>query len=125
MKTHKDLDAWKFSVDLVTLIYELTADFPKDEIFGLTNQIRRASISIPSNIAEGAARNSTKEFIHFLYISLSSQQEIDTQLLIAKNLQYISEEKYTEIVLKIETVGKLLNGLIKYLKSQWQIVHNQ
>ncbi|MBW3523414.1 four helix bundle protein [Chryseobacterium sp. NKUCC03_KSP] len=118
MKTHKDLDAWKFSVDLVTLIYELTRDFPKDEIFGLTNQIRRASISIPSNIAEGAARNSTKEFIHFLYISLDSQQEIDTQLLIAKNLKYISEEKYAEIVLKIETVGKLLNGLIKYLKSK-------
>ncbi len=118
MKTHKDLDAWKFSVDLVTLIYELTRDFPKDEIFGLTNQIRRASISIPSNIAEGAARNSTKEFIHFLYISLGSQQEIDTQLLIAKNLEYISKEKYAEIVLKIETVGKLLNGLIKYLKSK-------
>lgn len=117
MRTHKDLDVWKFSVDLVTLIYELTSRFPKEEIFGLTNQIRRAAVSIPSNIAEGAARNSTKEFIHFLYISLGSQQEIDTQLLIARNLQYISEEQYNTITIKIETVGKLLNGLIKYLKT--------
>lgn len=117
MRTHKDLDVWKFSVDLVTLIYELTSHFPKEEIFGLTNQIRRASVSIPSNIAEGAARNSSKEFIHFLYISLGSQQEIDTQLLIARNLQYISEEQYNTITIKIETVGKLLNGLIKYLKT--------
>lgn len=117
MRTHKDLDVWKFSVDLVTLIYELTSRFPKEEIFGLTNQIRRAAVSIPSNIAEGAARNSTKEFIHFLYISLGSQQEIDTQLLIARNLQYISEEQYNTINIKIETVGKLLNGLIKYLKT--------
>ncbi|MBO6185075.1 MAG: four helix bundle protein [Chryseobacterium sp.] len=118
MKTHKDLDVWKLSVDLVTLVYKLTANFPKDEIFGLTNQIRRASVSIPSNIAAGAARNSTKEFIHFLHISLGSQQEIDTQFLIAKNLKYITEEQYIEINLKMETVGKLLNGLIKYLKSK-------
>ncbi len=115
--THKDLDAWKISVELVTEIYQLTGNYPKDEIFGLTNQMRRASISIPSNIAEGAARNSKKEFIQFLYIALGSQQELDTQLLISRNLNFITEDSYNQITDKVQTVGKLLNGLIKYLKS--------
>ena len=118
MRTHKDLDAWKLSVELVVLIYQLTNTFPKEEVFGLTNQIRRAAVSIPSNIAEGAARNSNKEFIQFLYISLGSQQELDTQFLIAKKLEYLTEDQYNEINIKIETVGKLLNGLIKYLKTK-------
>lgn len=117
MKTHKDLDVWKLSVDLVTEIYKLSSSFPREEMFGLTNQIRRASVSIPSNIAEGAARKSTKEFIHFLYISLGSQQELDTQILIAKNLSFIKDEDYESIIIQIQTIGKLLNGLIKYLKS--------
>lgn len=117
MKTHKDLDVWIISVELVTEIYQLTSDFPKEEIFGLTNQIRRASISIPSNIAEGAARNYNKEFIQFLYIALGSQQELDTQLIIAKNLRFISENQYNDTIIKIQSVGKLLNGLIRYLKT--------
>lgn len=117
IKTHKDLDAWKISVELVTEIYQLTGNYPKDEIFELTNQMRRASISIPSNIAEGAARNSQKEFIQFLYIALGSQQELDTQLLISRNLNFITEDSYNQITDKVQTVGKLLNGLIKYLKS--------
>ena len=117
MRTHKDLDLWKISVDLVTIIYQLTSSFPKEEIFGLTNQMRRASVSIPSNIAEGAARNYNKEFLQFLYIALGSQQELDTQLLIAKNLKFISEEQYNNTLIEIQSVGKLLNGLIKYLKS--------
>jgi S23 ribosomal protein. len=120
MKTHKDLDAWKISLELVTETYQLTNTYPKEEIFGLTNQSRRASVSIPSNIAEGAARNSKKEFIQFLYIALGSLQELDTQILVAKNLNYIQEDSYNEIVVKIQTVGKLLNGLIKYLKTNDQ-----
>ena len=122
MRTHKDLDAWKLSVEWVVLIYQLTSTFPKEEVFGLTNQIRRAAVSIPSNIAEGAARNSNKELIQFLHISLGSQQELDTQFLIAKKLEYLTEDQYNEINIKIETVGKLLNGLIKYLKTKWQII---
>ena len=117
MRTHKDLDAWKLSVELVVLIYQLTSTFPKEEVFGLTNQIRRAAVSIPSNIAEGAARNSNKELIQFLHLSLGSQQELDTQFLIAKKLEYLTDDQYNEINIKIETVGKLLNGLIKYLKT--------
>ncbi|MBL1410333.1 four helix bundle protein [Sphingobacterium faecale] len=117
MKTHKNLDSWKFSVDLVTIIYQLTSAFPKEEVFGLTNQMRRASVSIPSNIAEGAARHSKKEFIQFLYIALGSQQELDTQLLIAKNLKFILDEDFDRLENEIQTIGKLLNGLIKYLKG--------
>lgn len=72
MKTHKDLEVWKKSIELVTNLYKLTSIFPKEEQFGLTNQIRRASVSVPSNIAEGAARNSDKEFLRFPYISMGS-----------------------------------------------------
>ncbi len=91
MATHKNLDVWKKSFQLVTDVYHLTSGFPKEEIFGLTNQIRRASVSIPSNIAEGAARNSDKELIHFLYIALGSHQELDTQLLYRKKLRISSK----------------------------------
>ena len=118
MGTHKDLDVWKRSVELVTTVYQVTSEFPKEEIFGLTNQIRRASVSIPSNIAEGAARNSDKEFIRFLYISLGSNQELDTQILIAKNLNYLSIDNYSYITKEVEIIGKQLSTLIKYLKSK-------
>ena len=94
MKTHKDVDCWKRGIELVTEVYKVTKSFPKDEIYGLTNQIRRASISIPSNIAEGAARNSNKEFIQFLYIALGSLSELETQFIISKNLEYKEEEKF-------------------------------
>jgi four helix bundle protein len=76
MKSHKDLDVWKKSMDLVTDIYRVTKDFPKEEIYGLTNQMRRCVVSIPSNIAEGGGRNSKREFIQFLYISLGSVSEL-------------------------------------------------
>ncbi|HBX50590.1 MAG TPA: four helix bundle protein [Bacteroidales bacterium] len=94
MKTHKDLDAWKSSVEFVTQMYKITESFPKSEEFGLKDQLRRAAVSIPSNIAEGAARNHTKEFIQFLYISLGSLSEVETQLIIAQNLNYITNGKW-------------------------------
>jgi|SRR5690606_3396956 len=118
MKTHKDLDVWKKSVDFVTAIYKLSAVFPKEEQFGLTNQMRRAAVSIPSNIAEGAARQSNKEFIQFLYISLGSVMELDTQLMIAKNLSYISEENLNNIQSQGNEIGRMLNGLISYRKAK-------
>ena len=116
MKTHKDLDCWKRGIELVTEVYKVTKSFPKDELFSLTNQIRRASISIPSNIAEGAARNSDKEFIQFLYIALGSLSELETQFIISKNLEYIDGEKFDYIVSIITHVKKLILGLIKYEK---------
>jgi len=113
---HKDLDAWKNSITFVTEIYEITKIFPKEESYGLTNQIRRSAISIPSNIAEGSARQSDKETIQFLYISLGSLAELETQLIIAENLNYtkVPDDFYKKIV----TIRSLILGLIKYLKSK-------
>jgi four helix bundle protein len=93
MKCHRDLEAWKRSMTLVQEIYSITGSFPNHELFGLTNQMRRAGVSIPSNIAEGAARNSKKEFIQFLYIAIGSLSEVETQILIAKGLGYINEQE--------------------------------
>jgi len=114
LKTHKDLDVWKISIDFVKEIYQITNKFPKDEIYCLTQQMRRSAISIPSNIAEGASRNSKKEFVQFLYIALGSCSEIETQLIIANELTYCNENN--KIFEKIESIRKMLLGLIKHLK---------
>lgn len=118
MKIHKDLDVWKKAVDFVTDLYIETRDFPKEELYGLTSQMRRAAISIPSNIAEGSARQGNKEFIHFLHMALSSSAELDTQLIIALNLNYINKEKYSFLTDQLTEIGKMLNGLINYRKKQ-------
>ena len=113
VRTHKDLDVWKRAIDFVTSIYKITEGFPKSELYGLTSQIRRASVSIPSNIAEGATRKGKNEFRQFLYISLSSGAEVDTQLIIAKNLNYISVNDYNIIAEKLSQISKMTQGLIK------------
>ena len=119
MKTHKDLNVWQESIALVTLIYEKTKSFPKDELFSLTSQIRRCAVSIPSNISEGAARESNKEFIRFLYISQGSITELDTQLLIANNLNFLSKEDYINLDEKLVSIRKMLAGLIKFRKGSY------
>jgi len=114
MKTHKDLVVWQKAMDFVFDIYKLTSNFPSDEKFGLISQMRRSSVSIPSNIAEGAARNSTKDYVRFLYISLGSLSELETQIIIASKLDYMDnplEEKIIEI-------RKMLTALIKSLKQR-------
>ena len=113
--THRDLDVWKNGIELVKKIYILTKDSPKEEIYTLTSQIRRSAISIPSNIAEGAARNSKKEFIQFLYIALGSAAELETQLNVAKELGYIKD---LNIFDDFEKLKIQLIGLIKYLKNR-------
>ncbi len=115
MTTHKDLKVWKKSMDLVESIYVATKLFPKDELYGLTSQMRRAAVSIPSNIAEGAARKSKKEFLQFLYVALGSISELETQCIISKRLKYIDQ---TDTMEKIEEICKMLTSLIKYQKSQ-------
>ncbi len=102
-------------------VYKITRNFPKEDLFGLAGQLRRAAVSIPSNIAEGAARQTTKEFIQFLHVALGSQQEVDTQLLVAKNLGFIGVKEYEELIVRIAKIGKMLNGLIKYLKEKTRI----
>lgn len=113
---HKDLEVWKKSMDLVEDVYALSKFFPNDEKFGLTNQIRRASVSVPSNISEGAARKSDKEFIQFLYIALGSLSELETQYLIAVRLKYIIEN--IEIENKINEVKRMIVGLRNYLLNK-------
>jgi four helix bundle protein len=118
MKTHKDLKVWQESIELVTIIYDKTKSFPKDELFSLTSQIRRCAISIPSNIAEGAARDSNKEYIRFLYIAQGSISELDTQLLIASNLTFVSKEDHLLLTEKLYEIRKMLSGLIKFRKGK-------
>lgn len=109
------LIVWQRSHELVLKIYEITKNFPKDEQFGLTSQIRRAAVSIPSNIVEGKARGSNKEYSRFLMISRGSLEEVKYQLLLAKDLKYIDEEKYKEVYKITDEVGRLLGGLINKL----------
>lgn len=115
---HKDLDVWTKSIDFVTILYKQTSSFPKEEMYGLTSQIRRASISIPSNIAEGAARRNKTEFRQFLYVSLASTAEIETQLIISVNLNYISQDIQLELTSELTIISKMLQGLIKSLNIQ-------
>jgi len=116
MKTHKDLDIWKMGIELVSKIYQDTQDFPKEETYGLTSQMRRAAVSIPANIAEGAARNSKKEYIQFLYISLGSLSELETLIIISTDLGYLNN--YYNFSDKIETLRRKILNFIKYLKNQ-------
>ena len=115
IKTHKDLDVWKKSMDLVERVYRRTERFPDSEKYGLTNQIRRCAVSVSSNIVEGAARNTDKEFVQFCYIALGSLSELETQLLIAERLKYSQNIDILENVVEIR---RMLLGLIKYLKSK-------
>jgi four helix bundle protein len=103
---------------LVLNIYDLTKKFPKDEVYGLTSQIRRASVSIPSNIVEGKSRNSKKDYLRFLLISRGSLEEVKYQLLLSKDLNYIKEKDYIKLYELSNEVGKLLNGLINSIKNQ-------
>lgn len=115
LKTHKDLDVWNKAMDFAEQLYVLTKTFPKEEQFGLTSQIRRSAVSIPSNIAEGAARNSDKEFLQFLYISLGSLAEVETQLLLAKRLKFFTEDACFD---SLDAIRKMLIGLIKFVRRK-------
>ena len=115
---HKELDCWKEAINFVDKIYQITKEFPSDEKFGIISQLRRASVSIPSNIAEGAARNSDKEFIQFLYISLGSLSETETLLIIALKQEYLNAMKFEELNKQIEINRSLLLGLIRYLRKK-------
>ncbi len=115
MRTHKDLDIWKRGIEFVQNIYKVTAGFPKEELYGLTSQLRKASVSYPSNIAEGAARFSKKECLQFLYIALGSLSEIETQLIIASKLNYINKD--VNLFGDIEVLRKMTLNFIKYLKN--------
>jgi len=116
-KTHKDLEVWQRAISFVTMIYKVTAAFPKEELFGLSAQMRRSAISIPSNISEGAGRGSDAEFVRFLQIARSSAVELDTQFLIAKNIGYLNNE-YDQYYNELVIILKMLSNLINKVKSR-------
>jgi four helix bundle protein len=115
LKSHLDLDVWKISIDFVIDLYKVTNMFPNEEKFGLSLQLRRAGVSISSNIAEGAARFHEKEFVQFLYISLGSVAEVETQLEIALRLGYIKSINLEKAML--DRIRKMLIGLIKNVRG--------
>jgi len=117
MGDYKDLKVWKESMELVEDIYKLVRVLPKEENYVLADQMRRAAVSIPSNIAEGQNRNTSKEFVQFLYISLGSASELETQLIICQRLGY-SDPVAKNLEIKITSIRKMLNALIKSIKQK-------
>ena len=117
-KSYQELDVWKKSRELANLAYVVTKSFPKEEIFGLTNQIRRSAVSIPSNIAEGCGRNTSKDTLQFLFISRGSLYELETQLLISYDQKFISVDQQNILINLITECKKLLNGFINYYQQK-------
>ncbi|WP_448530586.1 four helix bundle protein [Raineya sp.] len=117
MHNYKELKVWQKSMNLVTRVYQLTENFPSDEKFGLVSQIRRSAISIPSNIAEGAGRNTTKDFVHFLSVANASCCELNTQLIITQNLLYIESTSLTQLEKDIDEIQKMIFNLKKVMQK--------
>jgi len=111
VKDYRELIVWQKAMDLVERIYRVTAGLPREEVYGLTSQIRRAAISIPSNIAEGQGRHTTRDFLNFLSIAQGSLKEVETQVLIAERLAYINQAQTSKLVSLTEEVGRLISGL--------------
>ena len=112
MRNFRNLEVWKIGVDFSAYVYELTDKFPKKELYALCDQLQRAAVSIPSNIAEGCSRRSEREFAHYLEISLGSSYEVETQMEIAHRLKYISKEQFENTIDKIQSLEKKLTNLI-------------
>ncbi len=116
-QSYRQLLAWQKSMSLVTRIYAVTKQFPGDELYGLTNQLRRAAVSVPSNIAEGQARYSSKEFHHFLSQARGSLVEIETQLMICENLGYLTHRACEDLLQATGELGKMINGLVASIRT--------
>jgi len=117
-KNYRDLIAWQKAMDLVELVYSETKKFPREEVYALSSQLRRAAVSVPSNIAEGQGRTSSKEFLNFLSMAYGSLREIETQIIIAERLGYLSEDKAQAILDLSGEVGRLINGLSNSLRRR-------
>ena len=117
VKTYQQLIAWQKAIALVTYIYSVTSKFPREEIYGLTSQLRRAAVSIPSNIAEGQGRATKGEFIQFLCHARGSLYELETQIIIGRNLEYLTTEQEESLAGSIAEIGRILNGLITSLQK--------
>ncbi len=115
---YKDLIVWQKSIALITMAYKILAKFPKEEMFGLTSQMKRSSCSIPANIAEGWARGTDKYFVQFLFVAKGSLAEFETQVEIANNLGFLSSEDYNNLMAASIEIGRMLNSLIKSIKKK-------
>ncbi|HXT62429.1 MAG TPA: four helix bundle protein [Pyrinomonadaceae bacterium] len=118
LKSYRELLVWQKAIELTVLVYRLTEVFPKREVYGLAAQLRRAAVSIPSNIAEGYGRGSRKEYLQFLSIAQGSLKELETQIILAQRLTYSTQSQAERILSEAETVGKMLGGLIRSLKAK-------
>ena len=118
VKNYRELIVWQKAMDLVEAVYRATGGFPKEETYGLAIQLRRAAVSIPSNIAEGQGRRSTRDFLRFLSIANGSLREVETQITIARRLNYIQEERETAVFTMTSEVARLLHGLIRSLDDK-------
>lgn len=116
MHNFRELEVWKKSIELTTIFYRISKSFPKEELFGLTSQSRRCMVSVPSNIAEGAGRDTDKQFVQFLSISLASSFELETQILIAFNLEYLKVDDYDLLLSELRHIQNMLVKLIKNYK---------
>jgi four helix bundle protein len=125
LKSYRDLTAWQMAMDLVVSVYEMTREFPENERYGLTNQLRRAAVSIPSNVAEGQGRSTSRDFLHFLSVAYGSLQEVETQLILAQRLGFASEQKIDSILAQCGEVGRLTNGLRRSLRKSAPTDHRQ
>jgi len=111
VRNYRELIVWQKAMELVELVYQITKSFPKEELYGLTNQVRRAVVSIPSNIAEGQSRRSTAEFKNFLSIAQGSRAEVETQIMIAQRLHYISQQQMDQILALSEEIKRMIYSL--------------
>ncbi|MCE5267049.1 MAG: four helix bundle protein [Planctomycetaceae bacterium] len=118
VRNYRDLILWQKAMDLVELVYHLTSAFPQDELYGLRSQLRRASVSIPSNIAEGEGRDSAGDFVRFLAIANGSRREVETQAMIAQRLGYITEQQCSDVLALASEVGRLRQGLVESINGK-------
>lgn len=118
LQSYRELLVWQKAMDLATMVYRLTEPFPKREIYGLAAQLRRAGVSVPSNIAEGYGRGSRREYLQFLTIAQGSLKELETQVLLAERLTYATAAQASRVLSEAEAVGKMLGGLIRSLKPK-------
>ncbi len=117
VRSYRDLLVWQKAMQIAKMVYFLVKKLPREELFALSNQMRRAAISIPSNIAEGQARNSTKEFLQFLSVAKGSKAELETQLTLCVEINYLSTNDISQIMLLLDEIGKMINALINKLKT--------
>ncbi|MFH0712166.1 MAG: four helix bundle protein [archaeon] len=118
MWDYKKLDVWKRAIDLIPVVYELTKKFPKEELYGLVSQMRRAFVSVSANIAEGCGRRTVKDYVSFLYNALGSVKEVESELYVCEKLGYISGNKLDDLLKELDEIGKMIVGVISYVSSK-------